>query len=224
LNQGTFALSINLVGAITGYYIDSSFSAHGYLRAPDGTITTFDGPAVAFTSPSSINPAGEITGQYFSGGTHGFVRAPDGTITIFDVPSATFTSPMQCSYPCGPRINSGGLIAGDYQDASQLFHAFVRAADGTFTTFGDPSAGAGAGLGTFALGINTTGSIIGYYSDANGVNHGFLRTSSGTITTIDQPSTVTTPGYGTVVLGLNDSGAVTGYYTDASGVHGFVRE
>src|SRR5437762_3035556 len=38
----TIALSINPAGAITGYYVDASSGFHGFLRAPDGTITTFD--------------------------------------------------------------------------------------------------------------------------------------------------------------------------------------
>src|SRR5947208_3495268 len=40
--QGTFAASINNSGVITGLYVDAGFGQHGYLRAPDGTFTTFD--------------------------------------------------------------------------------------------------------------------------------------------------------------------------------------
>jgi len=218
-------VSINLAGAITGSYIDASNNHHGFLRGTDGTITTFDGPSVFFIAPNSINSAGEITGQYFAfGGTHGFLRAPDGTITIFDVPGSNFTSPLQCALPCGPGINQSGTIAGDYQDASNQFHAFLRAPDGTFTTFDAPDAGRSPGHGTFALGINLAGTITGYSSDVVSVNHGFLRTPDGTTTPFDAAGASSIPGSGTVALSINANGAITGYYSDASGTHGFVRE
>jgi hypothetical protein len=42
VGQGTKAIGINAMGSIVGFYIDSSGVFHGYLRAPNGTITTFD--------------------------------------------------------------------------------------------------------------------------------------------------------------------------------------
>jgi hypothetical protein len=56
----TQASNINAAGAITGYYAENCV-AHGFLRAPDGTITTFDPPGTSpllGTYPSSINPQG----------------------------------------------------------------------------------------------------------------------------------------------------------------------
>jgi hypothetical protein len=32
--QGTYALSINTAGPVTGYYIDSNFAYHGFIRSP----------------------------------------------------------------------------------------------------------------------------------------------------------------------------------------------
>ena len=43
-NQGTLLFGINPAGAVTGGYIDASGVAHGFVRAKDGTITTFDAP------------------------------------------------------------------------------------------------------------------------------------------------------------------------------------
>jgi hypothetical protein len=55
-------------------------------------------------------------------------------------------------------------------------HGFVRARDGTITTFDAPGAGTGSGQGTFPNGhINDTGTITGYDVDNNNVRHGFLR-------------------------------------------------
>jgi hypothetical protein len=57
--------------------------SHGFLRARDGAITTFDAPD-AVTSPYqgtaaySINPGGVITGAYYGESVvvHGFLRTP----------------------------------------------------------------------------------------------------------------------------------------------------
>jgi hypothetical protein len=84
---GTTPLQINPEGTIVGVYNDSSDVYHGFLRAPDGTITTVDIPGVT-TGPGqgpalySINPAGVSTGWYnadTSNVVHGFLRARDGT-------------------------------------------------------------------------------------------------------------------------------------------------
>jgi hypothetical protein len=58
-------------------------------------------------------------------------------------------------------INPAGVIAGEYADASFVFHGFVRAANGTITTFDAPGAGTGPGQGTEAFGINYAGTIEG---------------------------------------------------------------
>ena len=99
------------------------FTLHGFLRAPDGTITTFDVPVAAGNRANSINPAGAITGYYevFDGtsfNVHGLLRAPGGTITTFDVPGATIT--------WASSINPAGAITGFYSDASGHDHGFVR--------------------------------------------------------------------------------------------------
>jgi hypothetical protein len=101
--QGTLGFGITPAGVIMGEYIDTSGAFHGFLRAPDDSITPFDvtgagsGPGQG-TVPNNINPAGVITGDYIdaNGLTHGFVRAPDGSITTFDAPGA--------GIPSGPPV------------------------------------------------------------------------------------------------------------------------
>lgn len=63
----------------------------------------------------------------------------------------------------------------NYTDSKNVNHGFVRAADGTLTTFDIPGAGGGAYQGTIPLGNNPAGAITGNYIYANGVSHGFLR-------------------------------------------------
>jgi hypothetical protein len=81
--QGTYSYGINTPGAVTGWYIDGGWVWHGFLRAPDGSITTFDAPgagtsAYLGTVPYSINTEGAITGFYIDSGiaVHGFLRKP----------------------------------------------------------------------------------------------------------------------------------------------------
>src|SRR5215831_11579908 len=78
--------SINSHGVIVGYYSAGKASG-GFVRNPDGKITTFQVPGSDVVSPSSINSAGTITGTIGGPGnlTEGFVRHRDGTITRFGV-------------------------------------------------------------------------------------------------------------------------------------------
>jgi hypothetical protein len=94
--NGTFPASINPGGAIAGYYLDVSGVAHGFLRAPNGTFTTFDAPGAGTTtfpqgtSASNLNPSSAIDGFYIdaSNVAHGYLRARNGVITTFDAPGA----------------------------------------------------------------------------------------------------------------------------------------
>lgn len=73
--QGTFVLALNPGGTTRGYYVDSSYAAHGSLRASAGTLTTFDAPSSTCTVALAINPAGTITGAYADASFvfHGFI-------------------------------------------------------------------------------------------------------------------------------------------------------
>jgi hypothetical protein len=108
---------------ITGWYVDVNV-LRGFVRAADGTITKFDVPGAAYaTSPTSINPSGVITGDYFdaSGVARGFVRAKGGTITTFDVAAPFFGDN---TFP--ESINPSGAIAGWYSDERGTYHGFLR--------------------------------------------------------------------------------------------------
>jgi hypothetical protein len=159
--------------------------AHGFLRAPDGKITTFDAPGAGTTADSAqgthvddyasfgtsgLNPAGAITGLVItsSGLGRGFLRAPQGRVTTFDaLGEANGTFPG--------NINPEGAITGYYLDANFLNHGFLRDPDGRFTTIDVPGAGTGAYQGTIPAGINPSGAITGFWVGANNVWHGFLR-------------------------------------------------
>jgi hypothetical protein len=75
-STNTSPFAINSAGAVAGYFVTTA--EHGFLRAPDGAITTFDPPGSFGTFAFEINPAGVITGSYLdaSGAIHGFLRIP----------------------------------------------------------------------------------------------------------------------------------------------------
>jgi len=238
-NQGTFPSGINTSGAITGFTRDANVARHGFLRAPDGTFTTFDDPAAGICSTScgtigpgqgtrayAINPAGTITGFYSdnSARCHGYVRAANGIFTPIDAPDAGTGPFPQGTFPSeftAGGINPAGAITGFYVDASSVQHGFVRAPNGVITEF-DPT----GSIFTNPNFINTLGEITGFYFDANFVGHGFLRALDGTIISFDAPGADMTPGTGNGTFGvsLTPSGEVEGIFVDAKGVlHGFLR-
>jgi hypothetical protein len=188
------------------------------------TFITFDppgGPARGM-QPNGINPVGAIRGTYYDANAvgHGFLRAPDGTFTTFDPPGSTGTTVGSDSLPfAGPPINPAGVITGDYFDASGVDHGFLRAPDGTITTFDAPGAVNGTSL---LCCITPAGAVAGISFDANFVGHGFLRAPDGTFTSFDPPGAA--PPFGTNPNGNNPAGAISGWYFDMSGVfHGFLR-
>jgi hypothetical protein len=233
--QGTYANGINPAGEITGYYLDANNVYHSFLRDRDGNFTIFDPPGVGTgawqgSGGWAIDPAGAITGDYVDANCveHGFLRMPDGTFITFEAPGAgntpgtcSPTNQLQGTIP--GNINAAGVVQGWDMDTNYVYHAFLRAADGTFTIIDAPGAGTGAYQGTlaaFETGLNRAGAVTGPYVDANNAWHGYLRDQDGTIDTFDVPGA----SQGTYPWGINPGGATTGQYNDANGVsHGFLR-
>jgi hypothetical protein len=219
--QGTVPIGPNVWGSIVGFYFDTNSVTHGFLRATDGTFTTFDPTGSTATYAFGLNDEGAITGDYFdsSGMCHGFLRATDGTFTTFDPTGSTCTT--------SGNLNDFGVIGGYYSDSSGVSHGFLRVPDGAITTFDAPGAGTGSGQGTFDFFLdvlNELGAITGYYVDANNVSHGYVRAPNGAITTFNVKGAGTGSGQGTFTDASNQWCEITGWYIDANGVyHGFLR-
>jgi hypothetical protein len=199
--------SINPAGAVAGTYFDESGGEHGLLRAGNGTLTTIDAPgSTGNTEVLAINPSGVIVGDLFC--CAGFVRTHSGSFT-------TIESPDICpgtSIPTG-GINPAGAIAGITADPScSVTLGFLRAIDGTITTFGVPGA-----IFITPQAINPAGVIAGGFLTS--AFHGFLKTPDAALTAFDVPGS-----FGTWATGINASGVNTGWYFDANGAaHGFLR-
>ena len=192
----TFATGINDGGTVMGLYLDNSGAAHGFLRATDGTITSFNLPhGASSTELHAINNKNEIAGDYIDDAdhSHGFVRTSSGAIKTFDPPGANYTY--------GMSINDKGFVTGSYITDGNGLHSFLRAADGTITTIDVPGADS-----TEATSINIKGSVAGSYGTSDGVEHGFIRASNGSITSFDEPKcSLLRP------VGINRKGAVAGF-------------
>src|ERR1041385_3737684 len=62
---GTYPWRANADGTIAGFWFDSTDNTtKGFLRAPDGTITSFDNPDSKVTAAYGINNTGLATGYY----------------------------------------------------------------------------------------------------------------------------------------------------------------
>src|ERR1700720_4416022 len=149
------------------------------------------------------------------------IPIPAQTITTFDAPG-TGTGAFQGTF--GGGLTPNGTIMGNYFDAGNLSHGFLRDRNGAFPTFDAPDAGnvPGSFQGTYAFGINTNGAITERYVDATNVNHGCVLDKHGAIVEFDFPGAGTGPGQ---VWSIAPNGAVTGFFFDPNNVvHGFVPE
>jgi len=229
--QGTTAFAINPAGTIVGLVVDSGNVQHGFIRAPDGKTTTFNAPGAGTgagqgTALADVTSSGEIAGNFSDANNafHSFLIAPDGEITMVNVPGAGTGAGEGTFVPTMYGLNPLGALTGNYVDANNVSHGYVRAPNGKITTFNAPGAGTAAGEGTTAYAINPRGAITGYFADANMADHGFVRAPDGKITTFDAPGAGTAAGEGTVGASISPNGLVAGYDVDGSDVaHGFLR-
>ena len=176
----TVPTSINSSGAVAGYYYrpGSVYSRGGYfgfLRDPDGTITTFAGPGegnLVRYDPQGpqINDSGVITGSYVdaNGVVRGFVGNPKitcsiysvcpGGIVSFDAPGSTQT--------WATGINASGWVVGSFSDAKGS-HGFLYCG-GTAYPIDFPGA-----QSTFVSSVTSSGYVVGVYSGQYSYEYGF---------------------------------------------------
>jgi uncharacterized membrane protein len=195
----TLAAGINDRGQVAGTYLAAPLgggppgTARGFVRQPNGRITTFDDGAV-----TDINNRGQVVGQELdaAGRTIGFLRDPDGKLTIIDLPGRAEVGEVLA-------LNDRGQVVGLWEDQAETptvepgtHHGFVWDR-GRLTRFDVPGS-----LATGALGINNAGQITGAYDDAAGRHHGFVL-RRGRYTTIDGPGRTVTDAWG-----INDRGQI----------------
>jgi len=109
---------------VTGYSLDQGFVSHGFLRTPDGKITSIDDPNAGpapeqGTQAFSVNPSKTITGIYLDANyvQHGFVRDRHNVYITIDPPGSVLT--------VTEVINTSGEVAGFFLDQNGDTHGFV---------------------------------------------------------------------------------------------------
>jgi probable HAF family extracellular repeat protein len=160
--------------------------AHGFLRRPNGTVTTIDIPGASNTTVYGINNRGAVVGAYSGadGKEHGFLLER-GQVTVIDPPESP-EDPAAIN-TAATDINDRGQIVGFYADAKGTYHGY-RYDKGRFTRIDPPGAADVAGLATTApFGINNRGQVVGQSVDTTGVLHGYLWEQGRGFKTIDPP-------------------------------------
>jgi hypothetical protein len=176
--HNTLAEAIDDDDDVVGQYEDKQNSgiSHGFLRTPDGKLSSFDGPGAYDTLPFDVNArAGEMVGSYYTqDGNHGFIRTLDGKFTTIDYPGGEGGT-----YPLS--VNALGQITGTYRDSALVRHGFLRQPDGSLQTIDPPNS-----VDTDNVVINDKGRISGIYQDGStGTYYGFAL-DRGTFYTFDQ--------------------------------------
>jgi hypothetical protein len=221
----TIPSGINSANSTAGYYTDSQYVYHGFIRDTSGNLTSFDEPDAAQgaylgTLPLAINDAGEVAGYYTPlsnpSSYQGFIRDAAGNFTSFGVTG--MLTEMVFAF------NDAGQTAGCATQAEYCpgsggeSEGAIRNLSGATVTFLPANA-----VSVFPESINSGGAVTGSYSDSKGDIHGFVRSASGTITEFDMPD-YKGPGVGTWPTSINDSNEIVGRYYDATGRYrGFIR-
>jgi len=191
--QSVVPTAINDSGQVAGMYFTKANTWRGFLRQPDGTLTTFAIPGAFRTVPRGISATGVITGVYainvYPGG---FVRAVDGTLTIFQVPHGPYVEPF--------GVNPNGWSVGDFiRNTHSRRRPFLRDPSGAVTEFTIPHASGG----TVAKAVNSSQTIAGEtLLKGESYPRGFVRAADGAITLFGDPDIY--------VSGMNDDGTIAG--------------
>ncbi|HLW69968.1 MAG TPA: hypothetical protein VKS22_05040 [Candidatus Binataceae bacterium] len=209
---------MNNSNTMAGDYLDANGVFHGF-TLNSGTFTTFDVSAAgsAFTAAFGINDQGDLAGEFGAATAtvhnESFVVV-SGVETDFDVSGA--------AGDFATAINNGDVAVGTYSTTDPLTleatcgcHGYMRAANGTVTTF-DPV----GSVSTVPHGLNNKNIVVGRYYDSGGVVHGFVYflNHPASSFTYDYPGATQTS-----LNGINDNGYIAGRYTDSSNVaHGFI--
>ena len=229
-NQTTL-LGINNLGYTTGnvYHenADGTANSLGFLRAPDGTYTTFANPAYPgadFTTGRSLSNSNTVIGYSSTnepgGGStdlRGFQRLADGTISLLTRPSDGLVLAG-----IAQGINDSGTIVGNFRaqvgGAGPLRNHAYLLNGGAFTDLIDlayPNAS------TNARGIANNGTVVGWSTDNIQGTRGWVY-SGGTFQYVRHPGDADVDGLGTTVLeAINNNGQILGGYTRFVGPDAF---
>jgi hypothetical protein len=117
--DGASVGGLNDLDQISGYYVDSTGTPHGFVK--DGpNFTTLDVPGAIYTIGGAINNLGVVTGLYVNAdhSHHGFLWFQGQFITV----DANVTGSIGTEWI---GLNDHGDLAGIYFDAAHATHAVI---------------------------------------------------------------------------------------------------
>jgi probable HAF family extracellular repeat protein len=207
-SESTSTFGLNDAGVIVGQYTNAKGTTFG-LELEGTKKTNIDDPAglAGTTACYGINTANTIVGYYettATGATQGFMYS-GGTFTDIG-PAGALNS-------VAVNINASSVIAGWYEDSSDIYHAFTYNGT-TYTTIDAPNA-----TYTEGWGINANGDVTLIWGDANGYEESSLYNGT-TFTVIDVPGALQS-----VAHSINSSGNIVYSWYDYYGNgHGAILE
>ena len=214
-NVEVYVTGIDQNGDVAGY--DSNVhkvSGTGFIRAPDGTVTSVLPPGAKDVQTGGMNRSGALSGSFQDKrGYHGFIRAVDGTFTTIDYPGSEDTFAQS--------INDDGTVAGFYLNNGDVTkRGFTRDASGVFASF--DTNGISPDSSVEWVTVNTKGEVAGYFYYSDEAFHAFLRTAGGKVKAINPPEQASVPE--SEAVGITKDGAIAGTFLDSNYItHGFVR-
>lgn len=139
--------------------------------------------------------------------------AATGVISSFSPAGAVWTDVA--------AINVDGIVAGNWDDANQVRHGYLRGLSTVIITVDEPDAGTQPNDVTDITGLNDLGQVTGTYTCSNASGCGFVRDQYGNYTSFVVPGATDTWGGG-----INNSGVIAGGYTpdDGADLYGFIRD
>ena len=232
----TYAMGINDLGQITGFYVDAAGAYHGYTLNARALRGTYSQPtaftpynAGANTALGAINDFGQALGGTTdaNGVTDVFEVTPWGRVSLR--PADAYSSILfQNGLVYEGGLNDGGLYDSAYGDASGVNHGFVGFVD----FFGRPHtktvdypypnhATPPPGLGTELFGNNDYGQVVGAYRVSTAQRHDFLYDAlTGRFT--DLKISAANTNYSFLPYDINNAGAIVGRYVYFDGINGYL--
>lgn len=195
----TEASGINNNGQVVGRYFDST-SGHMKAFLKDSTgFHTLNIPTTGDALAEGINDAGVIVGT---------IDNSDGSEFAYTIISGKVTTFQNAGMNTSAHgINNSGQIVGSFDNGTGTRIGYIRATNGTFTTFSDGD------QFTEPMKINKAGEAAGFAFDSAQGHTSFVY-AQGTIVPISQSGTVETD-----VFGVNDDDVLVGGVIPAAGSH-----
>jgi probable HAF family extracellular repeat protein len=211
-SRQSWAFSINNLGWIAGAYQTPDRALHGFVRDPQGVVTTIEYPGGRDTQAFGINDEGTIIGVFNDSARHGhaFILR-GGQFELADLPGAILTIPFS--------INDRELIVGQVEEVPNTFGlGYLQRPDGQIRLASAPGS---QPQSTLFISINNRDQILGAYEPAaGGPKQNFLKIGHD-YHLFDLPAR-----FGAIAVSaqtINDPGEIVGFYTDVNQIqHGFV--